>query len=147
MNFSKVHIMQKERDPLNLGSLPLVEPPELWPLASGVHQIAHPAAIVLAEFLGQLAKTFAIRRTVVQVFEPASQYGREGIDELQKQHQEMAQRIRSLGGSVSERARGDGSTSPYELNINYLDALADPAAAEGSAVGAPTWCNTGRTTA
>ena len=32
MKFSKVHIMQKERDPLNLGSLPLVEPPEdNWP--------------------------------------------------------------------------------------------------------------------
>ena len=33
MNFSKVHIMQKERDPLNLGSLPMVEPPsDGWPL-------------------------------------------------------------------------------------------------------------------
>lgn len=32
MNFSKVHIMQREQDPLNLGSLPLVEPPEdNWP--------------------------------------------------------------------------------------------------------------------
>jgi hypothetical protein len=32
MKFSKVHIMQKERDPLNLGSLPLVDPPEdNWP--------------------------------------------------------------------------------------------------------------------
>lgn len=32
MNFSKVHIMQKERDPLNLSSLPLVEAPEdNWP--------------------------------------------------------------------------------------------------------------------
>jgi hypothetical protein len=32
MNFSKVHIMQKERDPLNLGSLPMVDPPEdNWP--------------------------------------------------------------------------------------------------------------------
>ncbi len=32
MNITKVHIMQKERDPLNLGSLPLVEPPEdNWP--------------------------------------------------------------------------------------------------------------------
>ena len=32
MNFSKVHIMQKKRDPLNLSSLPLVEPPEdNWP--------------------------------------------------------------------------------------------------------------------
>lgn len=27
MHFSKVHIMQKERDPLNLGSLPAVAPP------------------------------------------------------------------------------------------------------------------------
>ena len=27
MRYSKVHIMQKERDPLNLGSLPLVAPP------------------------------------------------------------------------------------------------------------------------
>jgi hypothetical protein len=32
MQFSKVHIMQKERDPLNLGSLPSVEPPsDGWP--------------------------------------------------------------------------------------------------------------------
>jgi hypothetical protein len=32
MQFSKVHIMQKERDPLNLGSLPAVEPPsDGWP--------------------------------------------------------------------------------------------------------------------
>jgi hypothetical protein len=32
MNFSKVHIMQKELDPLNLGSLPMVDPPEdNWP--------------------------------------------------------------------------------------------------------------------
>lgn len=32
MKFSKVHIMQKEMDPLNLGSLPLVDPPaDNWP--------------------------------------------------------------------------------------------------------------------
>ncbi|MFC1688113.1 hypothetical protein ACFL0N_04420 [Pseudomonadota bacterium] len=32
MNFSKVHIMQKERDPLNLSSLPLAAPPaDNWP--------------------------------------------------------------------------------------------------------------------
>jgi glycosidase len=42
---------------------------------------------------------------------------------------EMAERVRSLGGYVSERTRPDGSTAPYELNINYLDALADPGAA------------------
>ena len=33
MQYSKVHIMHKERDPLNLGSLPLVAPPsDDWPL-------------------------------------------------------------------------------------------------------------------
>jgi sucrose phosphorylase len=46
--------------------------------------------------------------------------------------QEMAQRICSLDGFVSERTRSDGSTSPYELNLNYLDALADPAAEEST---------------
>lgn len=40
--------------------------------------------------------------------------------------QRMAERTRRLGGHVSERATPDGSTSPYELNITYLDALADP---------------------
>ena len=38
----------------------------------------------------------------------------------------LAQRIRALGGFVSERARADGSTTPYELNINYLEALGNP---------------------
>jgi len=33
MQYSKVHIMQKEKDPLNLGSLPLITPPsDDWPL-------------------------------------------------------------------------------------------------------------------
>jgi hypothetical protein len=33
MQYSKVHIMQKERDPLNLGSLPAVAPPsDGWPV-------------------------------------------------------------------------------------------------------------------
>lgn len=32
MNYAKVHIMQQERDPLNLGSLPMASPPDDgWP--------------------------------------------------------------------------------------------------------------------
>jgi glycosidase len=38
----------------------------------------------------------------------------------------LAQRVEALGGRVSSRSNADGSTSPYELNINYLDALGDP---------------------
>jgi sucrose phosphorylase len=38
----------------------------------------------------------------------------------------MAERVEALGGYVSYKTNPDGSRSPYELNINYLDALADP---------------------
>lgn len=34
------------------------------------------------------------------------------------------------GGLVSYKTNPDGSTSPYELNINYFDALSDPRGAE-----------------
>ena len=39
----------------------------------------------------------------------------------------MAQRVEALGGYVSYKNNPDGSQSAYELNINYLDALGDPA--------------------
>ncbi len=42
----------------------------------------------------------------------------------------LANRVRLNGGQVSERRNPDGSTSPYELNITYLDALKDPASPE-----------------
>ena len=45
---------------------------------------------------------------------------------------EMAKRVERLGGRVSYKTNEDGSSSPYELNINYLDALADPSAKEES---------------
>lgn len=38
----------------------------------------------------------------------------------------LAERVQALGGYVSYRSNPDGSQGPYELNINYLDALGDP---------------------
>ncbi len=38
----------------------------------------------------------------------------------------MANRVKQLNGSVSYKNNADGTKSPYELNINYLDALCDP---------------------
>lgn len=38
----------------------------------------------------------------------------------------LVQRVETSGGFVSYKTNADGSQSPYELNINYLDALADP---------------------
>jgi len=40
---------------------------------------------------------------------------------------QMAERVEQLGGSVSHKDNGDGTQSVYELNINFLDALEDPA--------------------
>jgi aspartate-semialdehyde dehydrogenase len=53
--------------------------------ASPIQVIAHPAAIALAMFLGRLSKAAAIRRSVIHVFEPASERGQRGLDELQQQ--------------------------------------------------------------
>jgi glycosidase len=39
---------------------------------------------------------------------------------------DLAARTQSLEGYVSYKSNEDGSQSPYELNINYLDALSDP---------------------
>jgi sucrose phosphorylase len=38
----------------------------------------------------------------------------------------VAERVQALGGRVSFKTNPDGSQSPYELNINDLDALAHP---------------------
>jgi glycosidase len=40
--------------------------------------------------------------------------------------EELARRTLAQGGLVSYRSNPDGSQSPYELNINYFDALANP---------------------
>jgi sucrose phosphorylase len=42
----------------------------------------------------------------------------------------LADRARQHGGDVSFKTNADGSRSPYELNINYFDALSDPAGGE-----------------
>ncbi|MCU1339228.1 MAG: Semialdehyde dehydrogenase, dimerization region [Bryobacterales bacterium] len=52
---------------------------------SPIQVIAHPAAIALAMFLGRVSKAASIRRSVIHVFEPASERGQRGLDELQQQ--------------------------------------------------------------
>ena len=42
----------------------------------------------------------------------------------------VVERVRSHGGLVSLKNETDGSQRPYELNVNYFDALNDPFAAE-----------------
>jgi sucrose phosphorylase len=42
----------------------------------------------------------------------------------------LVERAQAHGGFVSMKANSDGTRSPYELNINYFDALNDPNASE-----------------
>jgi aspartate-semialdehyde dehydrogenase len=59
-----------------------VVPPELQP---GPCVTAHPVAITLAMLLLRASKAAAIRRVVATVFEPASEHGQRGMDELHHQ--------------------------------------------------------------
>jgi aspartate-semialdehyde dehydrogenase len=73
-----------EDDPRARLRAPAVEPAGFEP-ASNMHVIAHPAAIALALFLNPLHLRHRVRAAVVQVFEPASERGLKGLDELQQQ--------------------------------------------------------------
>jgi aspartate-semialdehyde dehydrogenase len=56
--------------------------PELQP---GPAVAAHPAAVVLALLLLRVQKTAPVKRVVATVFEPASEHGQKGMDELHEQ--------------------------------------------------------------
>jgi len=55
------------------------------PAEASIHVIAHPAAIAIALFLRRLHAVEAVRRSVIQIFAPASEQGAKGIEELQQQ--------------------------------------------------------------
>jgi aspartate-semialdehyde dehydrogenase len=61
-------------------ALPVI--PELQP---GPAVVAHPAAIVLALLLLRVQKFAPVKRAVATVFEPASEHGQKGMDELHEQ--------------------------------------------------------------
>ena len=63
---------------------PFVEP-QGFDAKGPVQTIAHPAAIAIALLLTNVLKAGAIRRSVIEIFEPVSERGKAGIDELQKQ--------------------------------------------------------------
>lgn len=56
--------------------------PELQP---GPSVAAHPASVVLALLALRLQKTFNVKAMVATVFEPASEHGQKGMDELHQQ--------------------------------------------------------------
>ena len=54
-------------------------------LSAGPQVSAHPAAIAIAAILRRLNTAFPITRSIVHIFEPASERGTPGIEELQQQ--------------------------------------------------------------
>ena len=63
---------------------PIIEPSGYQPDGK-IQAVAHPAAVALALFLTRVRGAGPIQRAVAEVFEPASERGQAGLDELQKQ--------------------------------------------------------------
>ncbi|MDQ6677427.1 MAG: hypothetical protein M3Z09_09040 [Acidobacteriota bacterium] len=64
---------------------PLVEPHDFRVPHDAIQVIAHPASIAIALLLSRVHPVFPISRTVAHVFEPASERGTAGVEELQGQ--------------------------------------------------------------
>lgn len=64
---------------------PMVEPAGYQAPADSVHVIANAAAIAIALVLGRLHASHGIQRALANVFEPASERGAPGVEELQQQ--------------------------------------------------------------
>lgn len=82
--------------------------------------------------LSQWAKTLKLPSSQTHFFNFTASHDGIGVTPAQglipdAEIQAMCEQVEALGGYVSYKANPDGSRSPYELNINYLDALGDPA--------------------
>lgn len=74
-----------EDHPRSFIRAPFVEPAGFTAPEDAVHSIAHPAAIAIAMVLPRLHAQFPVRRSVIHIFEPASERGTAGVEELQQQ--------------------------------------------------------------
>lgn len=64
---------------------PMVEPHDFRVAPDASQIVAHPAAISLALLLSRIHPVYPIARSVVHVFEPVSERGMAGIEEMQQQ--------------------------------------------------------------
>lgn len=87
-----------------------------WPVI-----VAHPASVALACFFRRIETRFAVKRSVAEIFEPASERGRAGVDELHKQtvnlfsFQKLPQNVYDTQVAFAMLARyGEESSPPLE---------------------------------
>lgn len=90
-------------------------------LQPGPAVVAHPAAVVLALLVLRAARAGTIRRVVATVFEPASEHGQRGMDELHQQtvnllsFQQLPKAVFDVQVAFNLIARyGDASTPTLE---------------------------------
>jgi aspartate-semialdehyde dehydrogenase len=74
-----------EDHPRSFIRAPFVEPAGFRAPEDAVHLIAHPAAIAIAMVLPRLHARFPVQRSAIHIFEPASERGTPGVEELQQQ--------------------------------------------------------------
>ena len=74
-----------ENDPAARIRAPQVEGDDYDFDHTGPQIVAHPAATAIAMILKRLQANYPIARAVIHIFEPASEYGTPGIEELQQQ--------------------------------------------------------------
>lgn len=74
-----------EEDPDARVRAPQVENDDYRADHDGAQIAAHPAAVAIALVLCRIHPSFPVARSIVHVFEPASERGKSGIDELQRQ--------------------------------------------------------------
>ncbi len=74
-----------EEDPEARIRAPQIEGSDYEVDHSGPQIVAHPAATAIAMVLRQLNNSYPIARAIVHIFEPASERGKAGIEELQQQ--------------------------------------------------------------
>ena len=64
---------------------PSAEPTRSLPEPGLIPVIAHPAAVACAMLLAALSRIAGVRKSIIHVFEPASERGKKGLDELRQQ--------------------------------------------------------------
>lgn len=74
-----------EDEPAARVRAPLVEGADPVGSLAGPQIVAHPAAVAIAMVLGRLQESYPLKSSVIHIFEPASERGSDGIDELQQQ--------------------------------------------------------------
>jgi len=93
-------------------------------LQPGPAVVAHPASVVLALLLTRLQASLLVRRAVAIVFEPASEHGQKGMDELHEQtvnllsFQQLPKKIFDVQVAFNMVARYGDQSLPSLASVN-----------------------------